>query len=97
MPRPANLEHLSRLCESVASEALECRELAAQLGEAIEALGRGSGATHAIAVGGLDATAQASSLRRRPPIVVATPGRLADLLTGAGALLQASCLAAGSL
>jgi superfamily II DNA/RNA helicase len=57
-----------------------CRELAFQISEQVNALGRTSGVKCVIIVGGMDQHTQALALRRRPHVVVATPGRLADML-----------------
>jgi ATP-dependent RNA helicase DDX49/DBP8 len=56
------------------------RELAFQLADQFRAFGAGTGLRDAVVVGGLDARAQAAGLARRPHVVVATPGRLAELL-----------------
>lgn len=65
------------------------RELAAQIGEQFEALGHGSSLRLAVVLGGLDQREQALTLRRRPHVVVATPGRLAETLRGASDLRDA--------
>ncbi|BDA51188.1 DEAD-box ATP-dependent RNA helicase 36 [Coccomyxa sp. Obi] len=57
------------------------RELAMQLADQFRALGSGMSLTDAVVIGGLDMQAQAKALAARPHIVVATPGRLRDLLT----------------
>lgn len=56
------------------------RELAFQLADQFRALGSGMTLKDAVVVGGLDMQAQAKDLSRRPHIVVATPGRLRQLL-----------------
>ncbi|KAK6104752.1 DEAD/DEAH box helicase family protein [Brugia pahangi] len=56
------------------------RELAMQIGDQFAALGVSIGLKIGIIVGGKDRVAQSSDLARRPHIVVATPGRLADHL-----------------
>ncbi|KAJ2852020.1 putative RNA helicase [Coemansia brasiliensis] len=56
------------------------RELAFQIAEQFEVLGKGVSLKVAVAIGGVDMVAQALALSRRPHIVVATPGRLADLI-----------------
>jgi len=65
-----------------------CRELAVQLDEQVEALGRSCNVRHLLVVGGLDQFAQTTELRKRPHIVVATPGRLADILNTSTELQQ---------
>ena len=56
------------------------RELAAQIAERAEAYGRHLGLRHAVIYGGVGQRGQERSLRNRPALVVATPGRLLDLL-----------------
>ncbi|XP_050740012.1 probable ATP-dependent RNA helicase DDX47 [Eriocheir sinensis] len=56
------------------------RELAFQIKEQFEALGRGVGVTCVVIVGGMDMTQQALELAKRPHLIVATPGRLVDHL-----------------
>lgn len=56
------------------------RELALQIHENLQAYGRHLRLTHAVIVGGVSAGPQIQALRRRPDIVVATPGRLLDLM-----------------
>jgi ATP-dependent RNA helicase DDX49/DBP8 len=56
------------------------RELAYQLSEQFLVLGKPLGLTTTTVVGGMDMMQQARELRNRPHVVVATPGRLHDLL-----------------
>jgi ATP-dependent RNA helicase RhlE len=56
------------------------RELAAQIGERTGAYGRNLGLTHAVIYGGVGQRAQEEALRRRPDVLIATPGRLLDLM-----------------
>ena len=56
------------------------RELAAQIGESAEAYSRGTGIRHAVVFGGVNKAGQITQLRRRPTVLVATPGRLLDLI-----------------
>lgn len=56
------------------------RELAAQIGQAFEALGSLISLRCAVIVGGLDMVPQAIALGKKPHVVVATPGRLVDHL-----------------
>ena len=56
------------------------RELAYQIHEVFEALGRAIGLSAACVVGGIDMMAQALALAKRPHVIVATPGRLVDHL-----------------
>lgn len=62
------------------------RELAAQLHEQFVAVAEGAnmGVRTALVLGGEDMMSQARVLAERPNVVVATPGRLADLLTSNG-------------
>jgi ATP-dependent RNA helicase RhlE len=54
------------------------RELALQIYESIEKLGRSHHLSATVIVGGSDMQAQIRGLRQRPDILVATPGRLLD-------------------
>eukprot|EP00112_Aurelia_sp_Birch-Aquarium-sp1_P019939 Seg503.17 transcript_id=Seg503.17/GoldUCD/mRNA.D3Y31 product="putative ATP-dependent RNA helicase DDX49" protein_id=Seg503.17/GoldUCD/D3Y31 len=56
------------------------RELAYQISEQFEALGRSIGLKSVVVVGGMDTMKQSLSLSKKPHVVIATPGRLADLL-----------------
>jgi len=56
------------------------RELASQIGERVAAYGRFLGVQHAVVFGGVSQRGQEVALRRGPSILVATPGRLLDLM-----------------
>ncbi len=56
------------------------RELAAQIGESFRAYGRHAGLRHAVVFGGVKQGPQEKALRAGVDILVATPGRLLDLL-----------------
>ena len=56
------------------------RELALQVAQQARALRRASRAAVAAVYGGAERAAQVAALARRPPVVVATPGRLLDLV-----------------
>ncbi|KAK2087780.1 hypothetical protein P7K49_033687 [Saguinus oedipus] len=56
------------------------QELAYQIAEQFRVLGKPLGLKDCIIVGGLDMVAQALELSRKPHVVIATPGRLADHL-----------------
>ena len=56
------------------------RELAQQVEEAIQKIGRSLGMTAAVLIGGESMHRQIGALRHRPRILVATPGRLLDHL-----------------
>ncbi|MCY1076185.1 DEAD/DEAH box helicase [Archangium lansingense] len=56
------------------------RELAAQIGDSIRAYGRFTGITSAVIFGGVGQNAQEQVLKQGVDILVATPGRLLDLM-----------------
>ena len=56
------------------------RELAVQIGESLEAYGRHTGLKYAIIYGGVSQQPQTNALRTGIDILVATPGRLLDLI-----------------
>ena len=56
------------------------RELAAQIADSIKAYGRYVGARYTVVYGGVSQRPQEAALRRSPEILVATPGRLLDLM-----------------
>ncbi|MDA0632908.1 DEAD/DEAH box helicase [Nonomuraea sp. MCN248] len=56
------------------------RELALQVHDALEPLGRGLGLRMKVVVGGMSMGKQIEALRRGVDIVIATPGRLGDLI-----------------
>ncbi len=56
------------------------RELALQIDESFRVYGRHVPLRTAVVLGGVPARAQIKALRRRPDILVATPGRLLDLI-----------------
>ena len=56
------------------------RELAIQIGESFKAYGRHTGLTNTVIFGGVNQNPQTAALIRGVDIVVATPGRLLDLL-----------------
>lgn len=56
------------------------RELAAQIGQSIATYGRHLGIRHAVIFGGVNQNPQVKSLNQGRHIVVATPGRLLDLM-----------------
>jgi ATP-dependent RNA helicase RhlE len=56
------------------------RELAAQIGESIAAYGRGTALAHTVVYGGVSQFHQNKAFARGFDIVVATPGRLIDLM-----------------
>ena len=55
-------------------------ELAFQISEQFAVLGAAFNLRTAVVVGGMDIIAQAIELSNRPHVVVATPGRIVDLL-----------------
>ena len=56
------------------------RELASQIGEGFTSYGRGTGITNEVIFGGVGQDAQNKALRRGFDVLVATPGRLLDLM-----------------
>jgi ATP-dependent RNA helicase RhlE len=56
------------------------RELVQQIAEEATFFGEPRGITQAVVIGGTDMSAQVEALRQRPSLVLATPGRLVDLL-----------------
>ncbi|RYY53667.1 MAG: DEAD/DEAH box helicase [Chitinophagaceae bacterium] len=56
------------------------RELAIQIGESFEAYGKYLGLNHTVIFGGVSQYSQVATLRRGVDILVATPGRLLDLM-----------------
>ena len=56
------------------------RELAAQIGERVSAYGRHAGARYTVIFGGVNQRRQEHALQRAPEILIATPGRLLDLM-----------------
>jgi ATP-dependent RNA helicase RhlE len=56
------------------------RELAAQIGERVAAYGRHQSLRHAVVYGGVSQQRNEVALRAQPELVVATPGRLLDLM-----------------
>ena len=65
------------------------RELAAQIGDSFRAYGRHLGLRHAVIFGGVGQNAQVHALSRGLDILVATPGRLLDLIGQGHARLNA--------
>src|SRR5207249_1482720 len=86
---------LQRLCAKQRSGRIRAlvlaptRELAAQIGERARAYGRNVGLRHCVIYGGVGQRAQEIELRRGPDVLVATPGRLLDLM-GQGLVSLAS-------
>ncbi len=56
------------------------RELALQVEQALNQVGRPLGLRSAVVIGGVSQHPQVRALKRNPHIVIATPGRLADLM-----------------
>jgi ATP-dependent RNA helicase RhlE len=56
------------------------RELAIQIGESFKAYGRHTGLTYTVIFGGVNQNPQTSALHNGVDIVIATPGRLLDLM-----------------
>ena len=66
------------------------RELATQIDEEFRGFARGLGLFDAICVGGTNINPQINALKRRPQIIIATPGRLKDLINNYGLTLKSS-------
>jgi ATP-dependent RNA helicase RhlE len=67
------------------------RELAAQIGASFGTYGRHTGLSHAVVYGGVSITRQIQALARGVDVLVATPGRLLDLMDqGAVSLTELS-------
>lgn len=64
------------------------RELALQIAEQFQVLGKALRVNICVVLGGCDMMKQAAELARRPHIIVATPGRLVDLLRSSGDCLD---------
>ncbi|ODV92951.1 hypothetical protein CANCADRAFT_21508 [Tortispora caseinolytica NRRL Y-17796] len=60
------------------------RELAMQIAEQVAALGAPVSCKQSVVIGGMDSIPQSISLANKPNIVVATPGRLADIIKSNG-------------
>jgi ATP-dependent RNA helicase RhlE len=56
------------------------RELAAQIAERVSVYGRQQGARYAVVYGGVGQRGQEMALSRSPDVLIATPGRLLDLM-----------------
>ena len=56
------------------------RELAIQIGESFNAYGRHTGLTNTVIFGGVNQHSQTNALQRGVDVVIATPGRLLDLM-----------------
>jgi ATP-dependent RNA helicase RhlE len=56
------------------------RELAAQIGERVSVYGQHHGLSHEVVYGGVSQHRQEIALRRAPDVLIATPGRLLDLM-----------------
>lgn len=79
------LEQLARDPFGIAALVLTpTRELAYQLTEQFLAVGKPLGLTTITVVGGMDMLTQSQEIERRPHIIVATPGRICDLLRSDG-------------
>jgi ATP-dependent RNA helicase RhlE len=57
------------------------RELASQVEEALRQIGAPLGLRTAVVIGGVSKFPQVKAIRRNPHVVIATPGRLADLMS----------------
>ncbi|HSP77187.1 MAG TPA: DEAD/DEAH box helicase, partial [Myxococcaceae bacterium] len=64
------------------------RELVLQIAEVVRAFAEPHGLRHAVVIGGEDMGAQVAALRSQPGFVLATPGRLVDLIASRAAPLS---------
>jgi ATP-dependent RNA helicase RhlE len=64
------------------------RELVLQISEPVRFFAEPRGLTHTVVIGGEDMAAQVEALKQRPSFVLATPGRLVDLLEAGAASFQ---------
>lgn len=84
---------LNKLMHQSGSQALiiaPTRELALQIEEQCKLLAKNSGLSGALLIGGLPLSRQVNELKRRPRIVIGTPGRIKDHLSQ-GTLNLESC------
>jgi len=70
-------EHTGRIRALVVTPT---RELAAQIAERVSVYGRHQGARYAVVYGGVGQRGQEIALSRSPDVLIATPGRLLDLM-----------------
>jgi ATP-dependent RNA helicase RhlE len=56
------------------------RELAIQIDESFASYGKFAGTTHTVIFGGVSQMKQTDALRKKPEVLIATPGRLLDLM-----------------
>ena len=71
---------------------LPTRELALQVDEELQSIGRSFGLKTAVLIGGASMGLQMQSLRRNPHIIVATPGRLLDHMNQRTVNLSEACI-----
>ena len=57
------------------------RELASQIDQSIAAYGKNLGMTHTVVFGGVSQVHQVTAMRRGVDFLIATPGRLLDLIS----------------
>ena len=82
---------LERLAGKTGTRALvlaPTRELAVQIAQSVDALGREARMRAAVVIGGVAQEGQRKALRERRPILIATPGRLVDHLDSGTARLD---------
>lgn len=63
-----------------------------QISDQFAAFGAPMGLRHTTVIGGMDMTKQALELAKRPHVVIATPGRLADFIERSPTPVRGSCL-----
>ena len=75
------IQRLSKLQGKQGLVVAPTRELALQIEESIQKIGRNLGLKTAVLIGGSSMGLQIRDLQRRPHVIIATPGRLVDHLT----------------
>jgi ATP-dependent RNA helicase RhlE len=73
------LQRLARL-RGRALVLLPTRELALQVDESLQTVGRSQGLSTAVVIGGASEGLQKRSLKKNPRVIIATPGRLVDFI-----------------
>ncbi|MCP4633307.1 MAG: DEAD/DEAH box helicase [candidate division Zixibacteria bacterium] len=74
------LQRLSKIKNSTGLVLVPTRELAIQVKEALQAISRSVNIRSAVLIGGASISLQRNALRKNPRIIIATPGRLRDLI-----------------
>ncbi|MEW6411811.1 MAG: DEAD/DEAH box helicase [Candidatus Zixiibacteriota bacterium] len=72
------LQRLSKMKRSTGLVLVPTRELAVQVEQALQSIGRTTHLRSVVLIGGASMSAQLNALRKNPRIIIATPGRLMD-------------------